>query len=101
MFKNYSPFVCHFHRCDTITWLHVKSVLDRLVLRRVESGKDVFAFSLSADSWLIIQEFCKQMDISYIHPRRDSFHIELSKSRYGDFHVPESFLAERLKKPTA
>ena len=101
MLTTYSPLVCHFHKCDTITWLHVKSILDRLSISRVEAGQDSFSFTLSSDAWLIIQDFCKQMDTAYIHPRRDSFYIKLCESRYSDFVVPASFLADRLKNPSA
>ena len=92
MCKTYHPLLCRFHACDTITWLNVRELLQHLQLTRVAAGSESFIFSLNSQAFDTIYEFIEQMDTAYIHPRRDSFHINLCAQIYSKFRVPSSWL---------
>lgn len=65
--------------------MQVHDLLDRLLLARVRAGKSTFVFTLSDDSFETIRDFIEQMDIAYLHPRRDSFQVSLLAARYSNF----------------
>ena len=92
MLSKYSPLVCHFHYCDTLRWLHIKEVLQQLMLTRVSASTEFFTFHLSSETFDALTEFIREMDTAYIHPRRDSFHVSLCAITYSDFRVPGSYL---------
>ena len=79
-----------------MTWLHVRDIIDSLLIERVKSGTPTFSFSLSAESFEVLRDFEEQMDTAYIHPRRDAFHLSLCSSRYANFRLPANLLAARL-----
>lgn len=97
MFKNSNSLICHYHRCDTITWLHVRTILDRLLLARLNGGTS-FSFSLSNESFEYIRDFQEQMDTAYLHPRRDSLHLSLIRDRYN-WNTHYRLLAGRENTP--
>ena len=83
MYTNSKSLICHYHRCDTITWLHVRNLLDKLLLSRLHAGTNTFLFSLDDISFEAIRDFTEQMDTAYLHPRRDSLHLSLIRDRYN------------------
>lgn len=83
MHKNSDSLICHYHRCDTITWLHVRTILDKLLLSRLYAGTNSFSFHLDDHSFEVIRDFTEQMDTAYLHPRRDSLHLSLIRDRYN------------------
>lgn len=87
MIKNYSVFVCHYHRCDTLVWMDVQKVLERLCLTRVQAGVQSFKFTLQDCEFDAIREFNEQMDICYLHPRRDAFQVSLLAAKYSNFNA--------------
>ena len=94
MIRDYSVFVCHFHKCDTLLWMNVQKVLERLCLNRVRAGVQSFEFTLQDCEFDAIQEFNEQMDICYLHPRRDAFQVSLLAAKYSNFtakcHIEKS-----------
>lgn len=99
--KHYDYLACHFHKVDGITWLRIREVLNSLLLGRVRAGEQKFAFTVSDDDFYTIRDFVEQMDIAYLHPRRDSYHIAFLQSIYSGWKVPACFLARLRKNPLA
>ena len=99
--KHYDYLACHFHKVDGITWLRIREVLNNLLISRVEAGEQKFAFTVSDDDFDTIRDFVEQMDIAYLHPRRDSYHIAFLASIYSGWKVPEYLLARMRKNPLA
>ena len=93
--KGLSPLVCHFHRCDVLTWLSVKNWLERVLVKRVDACQSSFLVELDGFQFEVIRDFIQQMDCAYIHPRRDAMHVSLCSSVYADFVVPAAWLARR------
>lgn len=79
--------VCHFHYCDTLTWMQVHDLLDRLLLARIRAEESSFVFTLSNDCFETIRDFVEQMDVAYLHPRKDSFQVSLLAARYSNFSI--------------
>lgn len=67
--------------------MQVHDLLDRLLLTRIRAGRSSFVFTLSDDCFEAIRDFCTQMDIAYLHPRRDSFQVSLLAARYSNFSI--------------
>ena len=84
--------MCRFHACDTILWLHIRRMLQSLVINRVAAGTEFLTLNLDSQSFDAIIEFIKQMDTAYIHPRRDSFHVSLCSKMYADFCAPANWV---------
>ncbi|MBQ5477310.1 MAG: hypothetical protein IIT64_05900, partial [Bacteroidaceae bacterium] len=99
--KHYDYLACHFHKVDGITWLRIREVLNSLLLGRVRAGEQKFAYTDSYDDFDTIRDFVEQMDIAYLHPRRDSYHIAFLQSIYSGWKVPACFLARLKKNPLA
>lgn len=85
MLRDYSVFICHYHKCDTLLWMNVQKVLERLCLARVQAGVQSFKFTLQDCEFDAIREFNEQMDICYLHPRRDAFQVSLLAAKYSNF----------------
>lgn len=65
--------------------MNVQAVLERLCLARVQAGVQSFKFTLQDCEFEDIREFSEQMDICYLHPRRDAFHVSLLAAKYSNF----------------
>ena len=92
MLKNYSSLVCHYHYCDTLTWLSVRALLDRILIGRIRSGLSSFKIRLDDVEFETIRDFQEQMDTAYLHPRRDSYQVKLIRNRYNwDTHLHHEF----------
>lgn len=99
--KHYDYLACHFHKVEGLVWLRIREVLNDLLISRVEAGQQKFVFTVSDDDFDTIQDFVEQMDIAYLHPRRDSYHIAFLQSIYSGWKVPACFLARIRKNPLA
>lgn len=100
MKKNVNYLTCHFHRVESITWLATRTWLQRVLIARLSSMRDSVVINVSKDDMQLIWEFLEQMDVAYLHPRRDSLYISLVKSNYANFNLRPSE-AIRIKKRTA
>ena len=92
--KTTSYFSCHFHYVDSLSWLCIRRMMQKLVIARLEQGRAIVCFNVSLDDCQCIMDFVEQMDIAYLHPRRDSLHVSLLASQYSNFHVK----AETIQK---
>lgn len=92
MYKTYHPLLCRFHACDTLLWLNIRQLMQQLQLTRIAAGSESFMFSLNSQAFETICEFIEQMDTAYIHPRRDSFLVNLCAQIYSEFRVPSSWM---------
>lgn len=99
--KHYDYLACHFHKVEGLVWLRIREVLNDLLIGRVEAGQQKFVFTVSDDDFDTIRDFVEQMDIAYLHPRRDSYHIAFLQSIYSGWKVPACFLARLKKNPLA
>lgn len=91
-------YICaRFHRVDSWTWLRVRQLLRGFLLRRLAAGTSRFLVELENEDFETIRNFCEQMDIGYIHPRRDAAHIALCQTMYGDMSIPAKAL-ERIRR---
>lgn len=99
--KHYDYLACHFHKVEGLVWLRIREVLNDLLISRVEAGQQKFAFTVTDDDFDTIRDFVEQMDIAYLHPRRDSYHIAFLASVYSGWKVPACFLARLRKNPLA
>ena len=70
--------------------MEVHDLLDRLLLARVRAGGSSFVFTLSNDCFEAIRDFVEQMDVAYLHPRRDSFQVSLLAARYSNFSIGQA-----------
>lgn len=82
-----SYFSCHFHYVDSLTWLCIRSMMQRLVVARLEQGRATLCFNMSEDDCDYVLDFLEQMDIAYLHPRRDSLHVSLLASQYSNVQI--------------
>lgn len=90
---------CHFHKVESLTWLCTRKLLQRVVIARVVQGADAVRLELTKDECENLREFLEQMDIAYLHPRRDSLHVSLLASQYSTLNVsPETI---RMATPSA
>ena len=104
MKKNYGYLACHFHRVEALTWLRVRTMLNELLLGRVQSNSQYLTYQVSDEDFETIRDFVEQMDIAYLHPRRDSYHLQLLQTIYSTFTLPKkspflSCLPTDEKKP--
>lgn len=99
--KHYDYLSCHFHKVEGLVWLRIREVLNDLLISRVEAGQQKFAFTVTDDDFDTIRDFVEQMDIAYLHPRRDSYHIAYLQSIYSAWRVPACLLARIRKNPLA
>lgn len=88
--SNYEYLSHHFHRVDSILWLEVKTFIQKLMVSRLEQGRDQVSVFLSKAMWQDLDEFCVQMECAYLHPRRDSHHIDKAMIAYVGNALPGS-----------
>ena len=98
---HYDYLACHFHKVEGLVWLRIREVLNNLLISRIKAGQQKFAFTVSNDDFDTIRDFVEQMDVAYLHPRRDSYHIAYLQSIYSAWRVPACFLARIRKNPLA
>lgn len=80
----------HYRRVESILWLEVKTFLQKLMVSRIEQGADLVQIYLSREMWQDLDEFCVQMECAYLHPRRDSKHIDRAMLSYVGHALPAS-----------
>lgn len=85
---------CHFHKVDSCTWLRIREVLNQMLVARIEAAGQFFTFKITADDFETIRDFVEQMDTAYLHPRRDSAHVQYLQSIYSSWRVPSNFLGK-------
>lgn len=88
MQKEINYFCCHFHKVDSLTWLAVRTMLQKVLVQRVEAGTDKVVFEVSEDDFRVISDFLFDMDVAYLHPRRDAMHVSLMASQYSNIQLP-------------
>lgn len=88
MQKEINYFSCHFHKVDSLTWLATRTMLQRILINRIEAGCDKFVFEVSQDDFQVISDFLFDMDVAYMHPRRDAMHVSLVASQYSNVQLP-------------
>lgn len=88
MQKEINYFSCHFHKVDCLTWLATRTLLQRILVHRIEAGCDKFVFEVSQDDFKVISDFLFDMDVAYLHPRRDAMHVSLMASQYSNIQLP-------------
>lgn len=91
MTKNFDYIDCRFHRVSNWTWLRVRELLQGALLARLRAGSDNFVFNIGRDDFETVLDLIEQMDIGYIHPRRDALHVSLLSTMYASLHVPSSY----------
>ena len=92
--KQKSYFDCKFHKVESCTWMRTRHLIQQLLLARVARSSEFFTFSLSADDFHVLQDFIEDMDIAYLHPRRDSFFLRYLASTYANFVPTAKFAAD-------
>lgn len=88
MQKEINYFCCHFHKVDSLTGLAVRTMLQKDLVQRVEAGTDKVVFEVSEDDFRVISDFLFDMDVAYLHPRRDAMHVSLMASQYSNIQLP-------------
>lgn len=88
MQKEINYFCCHFHKVDSLTWLAVRTMLQKVLIQRVIAGTDKVVFEVSEDDFRVISDFLFDMDVAYLHPRRDAMHVSLMASQYSNIQLP-------------
>lgn len=92
--KKKSYFDCKFHKVESCTWMRTRHLIQQLLLARIAGSSEFFTFNLSADDFHVLQDFIEDMDIAYLHPRRDSFYLNYLASTYSNFVPTAKFSAE-------
>lgn len=85
---------CHFHRVESCTWLRIREVLNSMLVARIEASSQFINVRVSNDDFETIRDFVEQMDTAYLHPRRDSQHVQYLQSIYSSWRVPANFLGK-------
>lgn len=85
--KQVNYLVCHFHYVESLTWLCIRRMVQRLIVARLEQGRAAVSFSLDLAEVELLRDFLEQMDTAYLHPRRDSLHVSLLASQYSNLRV--------------
>lgn len=85
---------CHYHKVDSFTWLRIREVLNQMLVARIEAASQFFTFKITTDDFETIRDFVEQMDTAYLHPRRDSMHVNYLQSIYSSWRVPANFLGK-------
>ena len=88
MQKEINYFSCHFHKVDSLTWLAMRSFLQRIMVQRVERCSDQVCVLVNPDTFQVISDFLFDMDTAYLHPRRDALHVSLLASQYSNIQIP-------------
>ena len=71
-----------------MTWLATRTILRRIQINRIEAGCNKFVFEVSKDDFQVISDFLFDMDVAYMHPRRDAMHVSLMASQYSNIQLP-------------
>ena len=100
MKKHVNYFTCHFHRVESITWLATRTWLQRVLVARLSSMKDSVVLNVTKEDMELIWDFLGQMDVAYLHPKRDSQYVSLVKSNYANFNLRPAD-AIKIKKRSA
>ena len=96
MKQNLSYLNTHFHKVESCTWLRVRTILQQMLLARLECAGECFIQKVSAADFETIRDFLEQMDTAYLHPRRDAAHLSLCQTLYGSMVISDR-LAERVR----
>lgn len=88
MQKEINYFSCHFHKVDSLTWLAMRSFLQGIMVQRVERCSDQVCVLVNPDTFQVISDFLFDMDVAYLHPRRDAMHVSLMASQYSNVQIP-------------
>lgn len=62
--------------------------------------RDSVLINVTKEDMELIWDFLEQMDIAYLHPRRDSLYISHVKSNYANFNIRPAD-AIKIKKRSA
>lgn len=93
--SNYDYLLCHYHRVDSLLWLEVRNWLQQVLICRVEQCTDTPTLFVPGTMWNELNEFVRQMECAYLHPRRDSFHVQKCLISYSGFSVPENHVSRK------
>lgn len=63
-------------------------MLKKVLIKRVEAGTSKVVFEVSEDDFRVISDFLFDMDVAYLHPRRDAMHVSLMASQYSNIQLP-------------
>lgn len=92
--KEKTYYDCKFHKVESCTWMRTRYLIQQVLLARVASSSECFTFSLSNHDFEVLRDFIEDMDIAYLHPRRDSFFLKYLESTYSNFVPTAKFAAE-------
>lgn len=67
----------HFHRVETFLWYDVSALLRALVLTRIETPEKPLRDLMSDTATIDVASFIRQMNVGYLHPRRNALHRRL------------------------
>lgn len=70
----------HYYRVDLAVWLDVRSLLQSLLSKRVNSGRNRFRLSLTDTQLDTILLFIEQMQCGYMHPRSTSARYQYAQA---------------------
>lgn len=71
----------HYHRVDTLLWLGVARMLQRLAVAALDEPSQVISCYVGRSQVTMIWDFLDEMEYGYIHPRRSSLRRSLSPYR--------------------
>lgn len=94
MKQNLNYLSTHFHKVESCTWLRVRQYLTELLIARLQAGRECFTFNLSNFDFETVRDFLEQMDTAYLHPRRDSSHLALCQTMYGNVQITDKMAHE-------
>lgn len=92
---NYDYLLCHYHKVDSLLWLEVKNWLQQVLKARIEQSTEKPTIFLSTSMGNDLMEFLREMECAYIHPRRDSFHVQKCLFTYSGFSVPANHASRK------
>lgn len=71
----------HYHRVDTLLWLGVARMLQRLAVAALDEPSQVISCYVGRSQVIMIWDFLDEMEWGYVHPRRSSIRRSLSPYR--------------------
>lgn len=81
----------HYHRVDTLLWLGVARMLQRLAVAALDEPSQVISCYVGRSQVVMIWEFLDEMEFGYIHPRRSSIRRSLSPFRRSAAHIDTAY----------
>lgn len=87
-----------FHSVDVVLWMETSRFIERALLSYATSRNSVVCVPMSDSLFNALLAFREQMDIAYIHPRRDSMFLHLAQLRYSSFKVPDNHVSKKSEK---